>query len=133
MNDSVIDSGVCWSAGMQLAGLADKKGAYQIINPEGSGVVVYMDRIEANSIDGSAYWTLRSYLSPITSANETVCNAKFGAGALNPSKVFVKSARIDSSPGSLHAEFYRVTGRPLIFCGLHWPVIELTPGKGLVV
>lgn len=132
MNDSIVDSGVCWSAGMYLPSENGKRAAFHILNPADSGVLIYVDRVEANCPDASAFWTLRSHNTSLSQVANP-CNMKFGAGGVGVFKAALTMDQVNEIPGNLHSEFYRVTGRPLVLAPAHTPLIELVPGKGLAI
>src|SRR5688572_19887855 len=112
MDDAVIDSGICWSCGMYLGSVSGKRPAFHIMNPANSEVIIYVDHIEANCPDAGAFWTLRSH-NTCLSEEANPCNAKFGAGGQGVFKAILTMEQVNVIPGNLHAEYYRVSGRPL--------------------
>lgn len=129
MNLADLEAGLCFSAPMYLPAASGKKAYFHILNPEESGKTIYVERVEGVGWGTADFWTLRSYTASL-SGSVVVCNANFGAG---PGVAVVTQQAISSLIGNAHYETYRTSGREFVYTIPNRPVIELVPGRGLLV
>lgn len=108
------------------------RGGIQLWNPLTSGVDVLVDEFDCNNWQAGTYWTIRAQTSEQTATAKVSCNVDF-SGAASVAKCSAYSA--SPVPGNVHAEHYRITGRPLFrqVTDYDHPLIKLVPGRGVVI
>ena len=132
-DDSFVFAGQKWSVGLTLAAVSGQRHNYQILNPEDSGVNIFIDEIFAFGRGGvGGNWSLRGYHTDLANAGMVTCNAKFGAGPCKAHARWQNTADGSALLGSQHA-IYQQGADQQLWIKSRFPILVLTPGMGMLV
>lgn len=130
-NDGETDNLAGWSATLQLTADAANLRHVQVLNPTGSGEVVYIDRWSVRTVNADDMCSFAFYNTGLTSVSAGLPLPKY-AGS---SATFATQIRSQSAAAALSASIFRVVFG--LVARDEWtefnPPVRLDAGSGMIV